>query len=103
MDDLITPEERRRRHAAWLDGFGFSDRDRLRIRDFAEQVTPHLNPAALDDLSVPIRVGGCMADSVRHSNGDLLGVVQTRHGKVALLYWRMGNRELERWKRRPRG
>lgn len=42
----------RRRH--------LSDRDLVRIRAMAEQVTPDHQPSILEDLDAPIRVGACL-------------------------------------------
>lgn len=96
----MTPS-RRAAHAAWVAAFGFSDHDKRRIRALADEVTENFSPPALDDLSVPVRVGGTPMENRRWMGGDLLGVVTNRAGlKVALLYWRMTNREREAWARR---
>lgn len=98
MDDLPTPAQRRAAHAAWLETFGFSDLDKRRIRLLADEVTENYSPPALDDLSVPVRVGGTPVANRRWMGGDLLGVVTNSAGlKVALLYWKMTNREVEAW------
>lgn len=82
----MTPEQRSERHKAWLESFGFTERDWARIKAHAEIVTPNYIPKALDDLDAPFRVGAVPAADRRWSGGDLLGVYK---GK-ALLYWRKG-------------
>lgn len=99
MDELISPAERRRRHAAWLESFGFSDEDRRRIRELVADTNPNYSPAGLGDLSVPYRVGACMAAGARHTSGQLLGVIDGR----AVLAWKLVGRELETWRRVRRG
>lgn len=102
MDDLMSPEERRRRHRAWLESFGFSAADWRRIRLLAEGASPNYVPAALDDLSVPWRVGATMAADRRWSAGELLGVIEAPAGRVAVLAWAMTEPERSRWARRRR-
>lgn len=90
VDDLMTPEQRRERHRAWLASFGFSERDWARIKAHAATVTPNNIPAAIDDLDAPWRVGAAWAAERRWSSGLLLGVWQ---GK-ALLAWPHQTRRL---------
>lgn len=97
MDELAVPNERRRRHAAWLASWGLSDHDWKRIRLLADALTPTCGPPALDDLSAPVRVGVVLAEDRRHLGGELLGVIDAKHGRVAVLAWRMVERERERW------
>lgn len=93
--------ERRADHTSWIDSLGFSDEDKRRIRALADEVTENFSPPALDDLSVPVRVGGTPMENRRWMGGDLLGVVTNRAGlKVALLYWRLDGRQREAWARR---
>lgn len=101
MDNLESAEQRRERHAAWVASFGFSEADKRRIRLLADEVTENFSPPALDDLSVPVRVGACPADTRRWMGGELLGVVTNRAGlKVAVLYWRVTGRQRQRRARR---
>lgn len=93
MDNLETPADRAARHRAWLESFGFSDEDWRRIRLLASEVTEHAQPAALDDLSLPIRVGAQRLGDPGGSSGRLLGVI----GGQAIRYWRMNSREIESW------
>lgn len=83
MDNLMTPEQRAERHRAWLKTFGFTDRDWQRIRVHAMLTDASNQPAALDDLDAPYRVGAVMAEKRRHSSGALLGVYRGR----AILAW----------------
>lgn len=102
MDNLPTPAERREAYLAGIAAFGFSDRDKQRIRLLAEEVTEHSSPAALDDLSVPIRVGACLLEKRRHLGGEVLGTLTRADGvKIALLYWKISRgMEMEAWERR---
>jgi hypothetical protein len=100
MDDPRS-QERRDTHADFVASFGFSDEDRRRIKLLAHEVTPHYSPAALGDLSVPIRVGARLAKDVGRSSGRVLGTLTRPDGvKVALLYWRVTRgMEMEAWER----
>lgn len=83
---------------AFLLGFGFSRRDIVRIKALAEMTTKNFQPAALNDLDVPYRVGACWPGYERHSSGKVLGEWLGR----VLLYWEMGGMEREHWQsRRP--
>lgn len=84
---------------AFLLGFGFSKRDIVRIKALAEATTENMIPVALNDLDVPYRVGACWPGTERHSSGDVLGEWAGR----ALLYWKLKDAELERWRRRRPG
>ena len=94
----MSDAQKREQHRTWLKGFGFSDDDWRRIKNLAADVTPNYCPAALDDLSVPVRVGACLAGDRSRSSGRLLGTFDGR----ALLYWPMRESERESWARRRR-
>ena len=89
---------RQEQHKAFLSSFGFTDDDWRRIRNLVADTNPNFSPAGLDDLSVPLRVGAVMAESRRHSSGQLLGVIDGR----AVLYWKLEGREVETWRRARR-
>lgn len=103
MDNLPSPEQRREQHRAWLESWGFSDEDWRRIKLHAGDVTRHLSPPALVDLSRPVRVMAVLADDRRHYGGQVLGVVNDAPaGRVVLLAWPMTSREQETWAKRRR-
>jgi len=87
--------DRRAQHREWLESFGFSPEDWGHIKAHAEEVRDLYTPAALCDLSVPIRVGACLPDEVSRFSGHFLGSCRGR----ALLYWPMTGREREAWAR----
>jgi hypothetical protein len=93
------PRRPRAQHLDFLASFGFTPHDWQRIKELAEQVTNNYAPAALDDLSVPVRVAAARKEDASRYNGRILGT----HAGRALLYWRMKNRERETWagRRRP--
>jgi hypothetical protein len=84
--------------------YGFSPQDKARIRQLAEDLTDTYSPAALDDLSVPIRVGAVEAAWRTRFGGETLGVLSNAAGlKVALVFWRLTVRERDAWARRRAG
>jgi hypothetical protein len=86
------------KRAQFLQAFGFSKRDIVRIKAHAESATALFVPAAINDLDVPFRVAACMAGDERHSNGQVLGSWAGR----TLLYWPMMGAERDHWEaRRP--
>lgn len=95
----MTDAQKRERHRRWLESLGFSAEDWRRIKNLAADVTPNYCPAALDDLSVPIRVGACRPNDRTRTTGRLLGSWRG----VALLYWPMTERERETWAKRRAG
>lgn len=104
MDDLPSPAQRRAAHRTWLEGFGFSAEDWRRIRLLAEDLTANMTPAALDDLSVPYRVGVEMPERRRWTGGKNLGALTRQDGsRVVLIYWPVTRgMEWERWERAVR-
>lgn len=86
------------RHREWLERFGFSADDWERIKVLARQVGCLYTPGTLSDHSVPIRVAACARDEVGRFSGRLLGSC----GGRALLYWKVGEREMEAWARTSR-
>lgn len=70
-------------HRAWLETFAFTELDWFRIKRHALTVAPNYQPAALDDLDAPYRVGACPVTTRRHASGVLLGVYEGR----AILAW----------------
>lgn len=83
----------------WLAGFGFSGEDWRRIKAMAAEMDGLNRPAALDDLSVPYRVGVTDLDIGGGTTGRVLG----RLGDRLLLYWPMDERRYSEWARRRRG
>ena len=70
-------------HRAWLADFGFTADDWARIKSHALLTTGTAEPAALDDLEAPYRVGARLVETRRWSSGVLLGVYEGR----AILAW----------------
>jgi hypothetical protein len=83
-------------HRAILSTAGFSPEDIERIEALWSQVTELSSPAALDDLSVPYRVGACRAIDAHRFSG--LPIVSW--GGKSILLWQMTEREREAWKRK---
>ena len=85
---------------AFLNGFGFTKRDVRRIRAMADAASAEGrgDPAALDDLDVPYRVGCCYPGRESYSSGRLLGEWAGR----TLLWWPMNDQEEEVWRRKRR-
>jgi hypothetical protein len=75
-----------------------SDADWARIRALSRQVNSAFSPAALSDLSAPLRVGVCLAGQERRFSGERVGTL--RGGQVAVLIWEMAEREREEWRAR---
>jgi hypothetical protein len=84
---------------AFLDSFGFSQRDVLRIKALAEAVEGLSSPAALADLDTPYRVGAVRAGEESRTSGQVLGHWAGR----VLVYWKMSGREFDVWERRRPG
>jgi hypothetical protein len=93
---LLSGQEHDRIHKAFLKSFGFTKRDVRRIQAMAETVEHGEAPAALADLDVPFRVGACMPGQESRSTGKYLGEWAGR----TLLWWEMGERETEVWRRK---
>lgn len=75
FDPWGTKEERRawrnERNRRWISQI--SDRDWERIDALIDQVTPHYNPAALDDLDAPIRIGVAPEQDALRYSGEVFG------------------------------
>lgn len=85
---------------AHLRSFGFTPDDIRRIQTLAEAATYYSQPAALDDLSVPIRVGACVPERAGYHNGKVLGEWAGR----VLLYWPIQEgSERRAWEARRKG
>lgn len=91
-------DDRRDRHRRWLAGFGFTERDWVRIKRLAETPSAAIG-AALDDLDVPYRVATCEPGWETRFSGVLLGSWRGR----PLLAWPMTEGERALWARRRRG
>lgn len=84
---------------AFLQSFGFSRRDIVRIKAMAEAATATYTPRPLNDLDVAIRVGASVPPPPPTMTGQPLGEWRGRK----LFYWRMEGPELALWKARPKG
>jgi len=82
----------------FLKSFGFTRRDVRRIQAMAETCSVGFEPAALDDLDVPYRVGACLPAAEGYSSGKLLGEWKGR----SLLWWPMNEAEEREWRRKRR-
>lgn len=83
----------------FLQSFGFSRRDIVRISRMAEATTRDEAPSPpLADLDVPYRVGACWPGREGYSTGRILGEFAGR----SLLWWPMNDREAEAWRQKRR-
>lgn len=87
------------KHKRFVQAFGFTKRDVIRIKALAEATTANYTPAALNDLDVGFRVGAVWPGTEARSSGKVLGEWAGR----TLLYWEMRDRELDLWKSRKPG
>lgn len=94
LSGLIADEVKRQ----FLASFKFTKRDVKRIQLMAESCDGLDQPAALNDLDVPYRVGACMPGLEGRSTGQILGEWKGR----MLLWWPMNEREEEVWRRNRR-
>lgn len=72
--------------------------DWLRIQAMCRSLSRTFGPAALEDLSVPLRVGCCLAGDEWHYSGERMGL--TKDGKIQILVWEMSDRETREWRER---
>jgi hypothetical protein len=86
MADAVPPQ---------VAALGLGEDDWRRIQALALQATPLYTPAALDDLSQPIRVGACILGTESRLSGERFASWRGR----ALLVWAMNAREREEWAR----
>lgn len=75
-----------------------SSEDWLRIQAMCRTLTKNSGPAALEDLSVPLRVGCCWAGDERLFSGERMGL--TRDKQIRILVWEMSDRERREWAER---
>ena len=92
LSDAVWAEVKQR----FLRSFGFTRRDVARIKALAEATTEFVNPGALKDLDVPVRVAACIPGDERLMSGRVLGDWAGRR----LIYWEMYPKEVEAWRRR---
>lgn len=72
--------------------------DWARIRTLAASISPNNQPAALGDLSVPLRIGCCPAGEETRFNGYCAGY--SRDGRIAILVWEMTESDRRQWRAR---
>ena len=84
---------------AFLQSFGFTPRDVVRIKALAESATATYTPRPLNDLDVAIRISACVPPPPPTMAGRALGEWRGR----LLFYTRMDGPELALWKARPKG
>jgi hypothetical protein len=67
----------------WFEQLGISERDWTRIRELAMTATSSHQPAALDDLDAPWRIGAVPVEKRKYVSGTQIGIWRGR----AILIW----------------